>query len=239
MRKITLSAAILAMTMMGCSDVGLDNSVASAPASEVKSEQSGKYLAKSIYYNQSEVFDRLEKMEPTNPYNNGYQFYAYPSAGIGLWGQTHADLDLGGYEAIGEYHVVQAPFAPNTMLVVTGLYSDCERGYNAPYYTTANCRGWRNLEGVEYKVNQGIMDLTAHSLPNARGQKLSQWKNYDELGAVSAFVAVWNQGSPYELVTSGVTYNGGMFEGADGAKKARAIYRTYIWPKVRNKLFFD
>ena len=46
MKKVTLSAAILALAMMGCSDAGLDNSVASAPASEVKSEQTHNFLAK-------------------------------------------------------------------------------------------------------------------------------------------------------------------------------------------------
>ncbi len=39
MKKITLSAAIMALAMMGCSDVGLDNSVASASTSELKSDQ--------------------------------------------------------------------------------------------------------------------------------------------------------------------------------------------------------
>ena len=39
MKKITLSAAILALTMMGCSDTGLDNTVASASTSDVQNEQ--------------------------------------------------------------------------------------------------------------------------------------------------------------------------------------------------------
>lgn len=41
MRKITLSAALLALTMMGCSDVGLDNSVASS--NEVKKRTNSIY----------------------------------------------------------------------------------------------------------------------------------------------------------------------------------------------------
>ena len=44
MKKVTLSAAILAVAMMGCSDMGVDNSVAST--NEVKSEQPGNFLAK-------------------------------------------------------------------------------------------------------------------------------------------------------------------------------------------------
>ncbi|MDY6330209.1 MAG: hypothetical protein SPL52_01755 [Fibrobacter sp.] len=45
MKKITLSAAIMALAMMGCSDAGLDNSVAST--SEVKNTQDQTFLAKS------------------------------------------------------------------------------------------------------------------------------------------------------------------------------------------------
>ena len=234
MKKVTLSAAILALSMMGCSDVGLDNSVASAPASEVKSEQTHNFLAKSIYYNQANIFYRLENMAPTTHANGTYHFYAYPDAGIGLKGITQDDLDWDGWEAIGEYHVVQAPFAPNTMLVATGLFSDCKLIGNTD---NVNCRGFHNV-GVEYRVNEGIMDLVAHS-PRSGGKKLSKDKWFMELGAVSAFVGVWNQQSPYEFVTNGATYKGGMFEEVGGAKLARALYKKYIWPEIRDRLFFD
>ena len=53
MKKVTLSATILALSMMGCSDAGLDNSVAST--NEVKAEPTQEssygdnFLAKSGY----------------------------------------------------------------------------------------------------------------------------------------------------------------------------------------------
>ena len=48
MKKVTISAAVLALAMMGCSDAGLDNSVAST--NEVKKEaQNQNFLAKNYF----------------------------------------------------------------------------------------------------------------------------------------------------------------------------------------------
>lgn len=46
MKKITLSAAALALALMGCSDAGMDNSVASTSVNEVKNENTVPFLAK-------------------------------------------------------------------------------------------------------------------------------------------------------------------------------------------------
>ena len=230
MKKITLSAAILAMTMMGCSDMGVDNSVAST--SDVKQEQSHNSLAKSIYYDDHNVIRRtLQNMAPTNSHNNGYEWYPYPEAGIGVEMQTRDDLDWDGWEGQGEFHVLAKPYNPNTILVVTAFVSDCDFNYN---YTVASC-GWHKV-GVAYEVNQNIDNVVVHTNPN--GNKLSKHKFYMDVGAVSAFVGVWNQGTPYEFVTKAATYNGGLFTTDHGAEKARAIYKTYVLPDVINKLYY-
>ena len=228
MKKITLSAAILAMTMMGCSDMGVDNSVAST--SDVKQEQSHNSLAK-VNDPQNAVYHRLLNMQPTDINGNGYQYFAFPEAGIGIMFQTRDDLDWDGWEAQGELYVADKPYNPNTIYVATGLFSDCE--FNEPYYTTANCRGWKLVGEAEGKNVSGVLAVSPR---NPSGQKLSKYKWYMEVGAVSAFVGVWNEGSPYETVENGATYHGGMFED-HGDQKARAIYRTYIWPKVRSNFF--
>ncbi len=234
MKKVTLSAAILALSMMGCSDVGLDNSVASAPASEVKSEQSGNHLAKSIYYNWGSTYTYLFNMDPENPYNDGYGFFATEEAGIGFSVKTIIDQDWDGTEAQGEFIIHGAPFAPRTFFAATGLFSDCS--YNEPYYTTANCKGFANVDYVYDPQNVNKLSAVVTSPRNPRGQKLAN----DKLsGAVSVFVGVWNQNSPYELPLKGATYRGPIFDGANGAKKALAIYRKYIWPVVREKLLYD
>lgn len=54
MKKITLSAAILALAMMGCSDAGLDNSVASTTSEtqseyKIKLDENPNFLAKGSF----------------------------------------------------------------------------------------------------------------------------------------------------------------------------------------------
>jgi len=230
MKKITLSAAILAMTMMGCSDMGVDNSVASA--NDVKQEQSHNSLAKSVNKDWSSVYYRLHTMQPVNPNGNGLHYFAFPEAAIGINFHTRDDLDGDGWEAQGELYVADKPYNPNTIYVATGLFSDCT--FDEPYYTTANCRGWKLVGDAEGKNVSGVLAVSPR---NPRGQKLSKDKFYMEVGAVSAFVGVWNEGSPAEVVENGATYHGGMFED-HGDQKARAIYRTYIWPKVRDKMLY-
>ncbi|WP_290765961.1 hypothetical protein [Fibrobacter sp. UBA4297] len=232
MKKITLSAAILAMTMMGCSDTGLDNSVAST--NDVKQEKSHNSLAKLID-SQNKDFHRLLNMQPTDIHGNGFEYYAFVDAGIGIQFYTIDDLDYDGHEAQALFNIAQAPFNPNTLLVATGLFSDCDSyGY---------CIGFHNV-GVAYNEYENISNVSiisnvsVQSPPNPEGDKLSRNKWYKEFGTISAFVAVWNQGTPDELVTNGAIYHGGMFEGPDGASKARAIYSRYIWPEIYESRLF-
>lgn len=234
MKKITLSAAIMALAMMGCSDVGLDNSVAST--NDVKQEKSYNSLAK-INDPQNAVFHRLLNMVPTDNNGNGYEYYAFVDAGIGIQFHTIDDSDYDGHEAKAVFNIAQLPFNyiaqaplyPNTILVVTGLFSDCDSyGY---------CTGFHNV-GVAFKENKNISNVSIQSPPNPRGEKLSPNKWYMEYGTMSAFVAVWNQGTTSELVTNGAIYHGGMFEAPDGASKVRGIYNRYIWPEIRDRIIF-
>lgn len=233
MKKVTMSAAVLALALMGCSDAGLDNSVASTSTNEVKSEKTSPILAKSIYYDYNNViYNNLGKMIPTGgntplvgnvPNNDGFERYVYQEAGIVVQMQTRVDLDWDGYEGQGEFFVVTEN-APNTILVVTTIVSDCDdNGYCLwPVTNTA------------YKVNENVRSVLLHTNPN--GHKLSFWKNGDDVGAVSAFVSVWNQGTPYEFVTMAATYNGGLFK-KKGQALAKKVYDRYILKEVRNKLF--
>ena len=74
MKKVTLSAAILALMMMGCSDAGLDNSVASV--NEVNADQGRALLAKLTPEPISSGEVGLE--------HSGYKRYVYPEDGIAV-----------------------------------------------------------------------------------------------------------------------------------------------------------
>ena len=124
MKKVTLSAALLTLTMMGCSDMGVDNSVASTSKNDVKSEQTQNFLAKS----------------GDNPYDmgfsggnwygnhNGYENYTFEEIGIQVQMQTYFE----GTNGKGVFHVMNAPFNPNFIRVVTQPYYKC-RGEVSAY----------------------------------------------------------------------------------------------------------
>lgn len=224
MKKMALAATLLAVFMMGCSDMGVDNSVAST--SEAKIGKTEPLLAK--------IATSPIIIEPLSPgmegVGNGYQYYPYENLGIGVAMQTRVDLDWDGYEAQGEYYVADGS-NPNTILVVTILVSDCKlhRYYQNPN-VIAECK-WDNI-GVEYKVNQNIRSVLAHSPRNPQGKKLSSNKVATDIGAVSAFVGIWNQGTPIEVVHKAATYNGELFKKENGHEWAQAVYDTYIKDKI-------
>ena len=248
MKKITLSAAIVALAMMGCSDAGLDNSVAST--SEINSEQiqssANEPLVLAKIGSKLSYKDRvdLNGLQPTdgnwNNNHNGYERYQYRDVGIDVEMQTRIDLDWDGYEGQGEYNIIavpyntyiDAPFKPNAILVVTTILADCKFDlYGNPERDAVNCNNRWKKTGYTYVDDE----KTDHVLVHTEGGKLSKDKFYKEIGAVSAFIGIWGSGA--ELVLGKATYVGGVFEGTYGPRKARAAYKEFILPIIRDHLY--
>ena len=244
MKKITLSAAIMALAMMGCSDAGLDNSVASTSEVSVEQVQSSAneplVLAKLGAMPNYHAREAINNLQPTggNWYSDhdGYARYQYPNYPIDVEMQTRVDLDWDGYEGQGEFHVLLAPFKPNAILVVSAIVSDCELYdyYNDGAYCQKALIGVKYVDNDEYSDDEKVDHVLVHTELDAYGRKIPQAKFYKELGAVSAFVGVWGSGA--EIVLGWATYAGGGFEEANGPKMARAVYKSYVLPEINKEL---
>jgi hypothetical protein len=243
MKKIlTLSAAIAALSMIGCSDAGLDNSVASTSTSEVKVEKAEPYLAKiNLIPSRVEANPKWYENEPLSPGQNGLCYgcavYGYDYANIAVEMATVADQDWDGYEGQSAYHVLTAPYNPDVILVVTTLVSDCRLGEGG----YPDCRGWDET-GVAFEFGKNIDEVRVRTPRNLNGRKLSVHKDdahevgvRSGVGAVSAFVGIWNLGTPYEIVLKAATYSGGMFKKEDGPELARQVYNMNIKGIVHNR----
>ena len=73
MKKIALSAAIMALAMMGCSDAGLDNSVAST--SEINSEQIQSSANEPLVLARSGVVSYADEPLTVGNFENNHNCY--------------------------------------------------------------------------------------------------------------------------------------------------------------------
>ncbi|WP_173474716.1 hypothetical protein [Fibrobacter succinogenes] len=198
MKKVTLSAAILALAMMGCSDAGLDNSVASAPASEVKSEQTHNFLAKLTPETLSSGEDGLE--------HSGYKRYVYPTDGIAV--RVHSRPDDYTWKPRGRATLwVESSVAADVATVITVAVAGCSMGRNGDVTCNYHRANW------DAKFNSRGFDVFTAELP----------VSYDQVGVMAAYGAVWNLGrrNMNEFYTA--TYGGNLPD-----NMADAIYRKYL-----------
>jgi len=231
MKKITLSAAVLAMTMMGCSDMGLDNSVAST--NEVKSEPTQQTAYNADFLAKSATgFYRDEELSGGNygNNNNGYERYAYE---VGIEVQMQSYIDYGGVTSIGAYHVMNAPYRPDVIRVMTLPLYHCRLTNNQ---TDAYChKGDKSRLGVVTVDNKtmgtNIMGATAESAELIHPSIADP----NEANVISSFTAIWNQGRSDEVILTAVTYNGPWFQrqvNGEGKKLAKKAYQKYFLPAV-------
>ena len=198
MKKVTLSAAILALAMMGCSDAGLDNSVASAPASEVKSEQTHNFLAKLTPEPLSSGEVGLE--------HTGFKRYVYPNDGIIV--NVHTRPDDYTWKSRGRATIwVESPVAADVASVITVAVAGCSMGSNGD----VNCTYHR--ANLDAKFNSRGFDVYTAELPVAYGQ----------VGVMAAYGAVWNLGKKNQNEFNATTYGGNLPD-----NMAEAVYRKYL-----------
>ena len=181
MKKVTLSAAILALSMMGCSDVGLDNSVAST--NEVKKEaQDQNFLA---------------KMQPEGVIHRGLYVYDYQSMG-GPTIHVNTYLDPFSNACIGEYWNASLASKPADFAdVITVAVAGCSFRSNGVF----KCDQHRANHGFGPDGNHNIADNVVVKTPVLGGPR-------ELIGVVSAFGAVWNSGKPNQDVFNATAYNG-------------------------------
>ena len=187
MKKITLSAAIVALAMMGCSDAGLDNTVAST--SEVENEQ---VLQTS---NEVPVLKKYVENAPLSPgyYDNnfnGYEKYFYSQYGEDFIVEMQTRVD--GLKGVGTYHVNWSLNSPDAIHIVTVAVAGCSVDGG-----TVECSSHKSK--VSHIFKRRKLEHYTAELPSVyRGQ----------IGVVSAYAASWNIGRWNEVVLNSSTYNG-------------------------------
>ena len=199
MKKITLSAAILALAMMGCSDAGLDNSVAST--NEVKKEaQNQNFLAKN-YFEQG-LWQGMVRHE-------------YPGFAIDV--NTYAE----GAHGVGAYSLAYGP-VPTVANVLTVAVAYCEFDANATYGYSCAKHSADFVSGIGLTP---IDPMNPHSSAKEVETRTSNLNNVPVGGiaTVTAVGVVWNQGAPNEDVFGVTHYSGPLNDYTAGL-----VYQKYL-----------
>jgi len=228
MKKITLSAAVLALTMVGCSESGLDNSVASTSASDVQNGQISKNTEFPFVLKKASApvgcgtgMD-WQSCESTyyHPYD-GLRYTVMFSSGVRRDREADANLIVAVRDANNNIvNDSKADFVHIITVAVCGCriignQLKCEDYYKSRYLPDAN---------VVFTTNHGTYVKTNVTEP------LSQCAA-DRIGTVSTFAAVYNAGSPAELVLAGNTFEGPMFfnmSDASAKNLATRVMQKYI-----------
>lgn len=199
MKKITLSAAVVALAMMGCSDAGLDNSVAST--SEVKSEQ--------VQQNVS-LLKQVQNKLPNEYLNNGvnqsgYNRYNFDRFNIGLELQSYVTSDL---RSRGEFNMLTSTLPGEIHIVTVGV---------------VGCRVFPKQQNPqELDVECNIVDSSVDH--GAGANMVVETKRFEHIprgliGSVSSFAAVWG---PDKIFTTS-TYSGNL-----DYTTAYLVYQKYL-----------
>lgn len=225
MKKMTLAATLLAVFMIGCSDMGVDNSVAST--SEAKNQQVKAVTNEPLILARSATgFYRDERLTGGNygGNHNGYERYSYMSE-VGIEVQMQSYFD--GVNAIGAYHVMNAPYYPDFIRVMTVPFYNCRIDNRNVAYCDFPSRSnpSRNMKVETVAATNNVMAVT-----DEEGFAQSSWAQPELLGVISSFSAVWNSGRSDEIILSAATYNGTRLQ--SNYRLARALYEQYFLPAV-------
>ncbi len=210
MKKIALSAAILAMTMMGCSDTGLDNTIASASTSDVQNEQIKKNTEFPLV---------LKKVADPVTCGTGmerptcYTEYYHGAEGLLYTFIIHSN--------------VESRFGSSTTLMDVELRDTQRKNLFVPKadfvhmiaVATCGCRIVGNqLKCKDHRDHQhhasNVNFMQPNGLSNTQWNDIDKPKNCsaDSVSVVATYAAVFNAGTPAELVLAGNTFDGPMFD---------------------------
>ena len=226
MKKITLSAAILAVAMMGCSDAGLDNSVAST--NEVKNEPA--FLAKQgddPGWPKHALIKQEDFTGVVTPWNFTYHTY---DVGIHIEAKTY--IDQGSNNAVGEFHARGGDRYrdPDYARVITLPLYNC-----TPSGQTASCllKTSRSTGNNHLKVVQNYRDwgnssdvVAVTETDNIFHPGLGY--DYNKMNAITYYIAVWNEGEWNQVILAGTIFNGVQFQNNPGL--AEKAYHRYFEP---------
>lgn len=199
MKKVALSAAILALAMMGCSDVGLDNSVASSNEETSEQTQSNEKpiaLLKTLVSHETYNFNRMY----TDTIGS-YAYYMHVGSGVDALNQGSGTVWV---ERIPLGKRREKNTIPDYLHMVTACVQGCDDygncNYSAPVAKTSIYRpsfvGLYASGRFDYNLSMNsAQTLRCESLPRDRGP----------VGVVSYFAVVFNAGQYDEVILQGLS----------------------------------
>ena len=217
MKKVTISAAVLALAMMGCSDAGLDNSVAST--NEVKNEsQNAALLAKSgdyYYPNIAQPYVEQMPLSESTVYNfqvGAIKMRMNSSYGTNMYGTNNGRMYAVGTCSVDKSMGGYAYRAPDYMRAITLPLYNCRLDQNPPHYTVhCDHNGFyddnRNINFLEVKQERNVKTVTAVSRELSTN---SHWST--EQNSITYCIAVWNKGQQNQTILSGTVFGGNQFK---------------------------
>lgn len=219
MKKITLSAAIVALAMMGCSDAGLDNSVAST--SEVNNEQT------KVLTNEPLV---LAKLQP-NPLENGTQGlkeYFYKINGKQTHIIVHATTDyIYGQNRGAGIFALDYGEIPDVVNVYTVAGIGCHFDYDQNHQPIdAHC------DHVRAHFEEGYKNNVMYPSNDVKSFTADLDAPQSEIFVVAAYSAIWNNGKPNQEVFTTATYGGAFWS----SSMAFYIYNNYLMKAYQNRV---
>ena len=225
MKKVTLSAALLALMMMGCSDVGLDNSVASI--NEVKSEPA--FLAKSGYVWPTHALAVQEPLQKVDA--NNYVYHSY-NTGIKLNAGTW--VDQGSNNGVGWFkmHREGSQTSPDYIrLIVLPLYNCHWANYNQTNQTASCITNYNYFKVAQtlpppYPKVDELTAMTDTDLIFHEGNGFQ----YQQQNVMTYYIAVWSEGQPNQVVLAGTIYNGNQLK--NNALLAQRVYEQIFIPSL-------
>ena len=220
MKKITLSAAILAMTMMGCSDMGIDNSVAST--NDVKQEQSHNSLAK--VNGTPYVFQEpLAAVAPNGGLFSNSKWLHYPNVGIDFTVKTY--IDPGSFIPVGELHMDNGPTPDYFRITTYPLYNCGIMTIDKKRQAYCNIYNYNNLTVEVFpNVRDGVTQTDNIDSPFHPGNGYQ----YEKLNVITYYIAVWNEGKSNQVILAGTIYNGNQLQ--NRPELAQMAYEKYFLP---------
>ena len=207
MKKVTLMAIVWALTMMGCSESGMDNSAASTTSEvsnvyELKLDETPKLFSRSVKCDDMQSLDCYIEEEI-----RGHRYIAMLRPGVGN-NEAFSELDL---DLDGLLYVI-----PDFVHIYTACVQDCD--------DFGNCAVAKTPEPY-FKSKRKIATITSAGGTLGVGPHHSCGSMFGKVGVVSIFAVVYNAGKSDEVVLQGSTYI--------NLKRDQAlwVYRNYIYPQ--------
>ena len=218
MKKITLSAVLSALFMMGCSDMGVNNSVASTTReiTDVQNQYSADFVPVLKKQTTTFICDRFTSSFFDTSERIGGKRYSIGIASTVSENGGHGKVWIGSPD-------INSSLKVDMLHVYTVCVRDCD--------DEGNCKD--NSGVVRYDDSYTFLPMPKDGQELHWFDQQCQLKKGDgELGTISYYAAVVNAGKPDEIVLTGSTYSVGS--GFKNMNQALLVYQKYLAAPLQN-----